>query len=70
MVSEANRILGCDKYAVNDRMDSLLAVEIFNVVQLHHNPEKSPYKACLIWNPKASLKYYCDIMDKYNELNK
>lgn len=68
MVDEANRIIKANYFTYEDRLDSLKSVEIFNVVQKHHNPNYCFKRATKIWNPTAGDWYYERIMLKYNEL--
>lgn len=70
MVREANRILGKDKYKLSDRTDIDKSVELFNVVQSYHNPNKDMNLALKIWNSKAPLSYHNKVINKYNELIK
>lgn len=68
MVDEANRIIGSNYFTYEDRLDSTKSIEIFNVVQRHHNSNYCFKRATEIWNPTAGEWYYNKIMLKYNEL--
>lgn len=57
MVKEANRILGEDAYSLDDRYSREKSVEMFNIVQNHHNPDKDVMEALRIWNPRAPKGY-------------
>lgn len=70
MVREANRIVGNNKYKLSDRTNIDKSVELFNVVQAHHNPNKDLNLALKIWNSKAPLSYHKKVINKYNELIK
>jgi hypothetical protein len=50
MVREANRILGFDKFKLNDRFSAQISIEIFLTVQRHHNKDFNLKTACWIWN--------------------
>jgi len=68
MVEEANRILGIDRFTLEDRFSRVRSIEIFNVIQERYNPEKDMHLALKIWNPRAPLSYHVKVMEKYNEL--
>lgn len=67
-VKDANRIIGSNKYTLNDRFDREKSIEMFNVVQGWYNPNKDLHLAIKIHNPRASWQYHKDIENKYNEL--
>lgn len=68
LVQDCNRIVGYDKYDLDDRLDSLRSVEMFNVIQDHYNPQHDCHWALKIWNSRAPLSYHRKVMDKYNEI--
>lgn len=70
MVDECNRIVGYKHFEYEDRMDSIKSVQIFNIVQKHHNPKRNIHLALKIWNSKANLEYHRKVENKYNELRK
>lgn len=49
MVYECNRILGYDKYTLNDRMYPAKAIEMFYVYQDYYNPTHDFETMCRIW---------------------
>lgn len=38
LVEDCNRILKCETFTLEDRLDSLKSVEMFNIIQDHYNP--------------------------------
>lgn len=68
LVDDANRIIGYDKYTYEDRYDSVMSVEMFNVIQSYYNPTRDIHLALKIWNSKAPLSYHRKVMDKFNEI--
>ena len=53
MIREVNRVLKLQgsyyRFSPADRSDSLKSVQIWYIVQKHHNPEYDPMLACRIW---------------------
>lgn len=68
LVEDCNRILKNDVYSLEDRLDSLKSVEMFNVIQDHYNPQHDLHLALKIWNGRAPLSYHIKVMDKFNEI--
>lgn len=68
LVKDANRILGYDKYSLDDRKDADKSTEIWNVIQDHYNPSHDLHLALKIWNPRAPLSYHKNIMTEYARL--
>ena len=68
LVEDCNRIVKCEKYSLEDRLDSLKSVEMFNIIQQHYNPQKDYHWALKLWNSGAPLSYHRKVMDKYNEI--
>ena len=64
-VKEANRILKRKEYTLDDRFSHKKSVEIFNIIQSHHNPTFNYRKACKIWNPGAGKSYTEKILKEY-----
>ena len=62
MTDEANRI--CEitgnpkRFVLDDRLDSLKSTQIFFIVQDYWNPSYDLKRACMLWNPLASVNYY------------
>ncbi len=65
MVEEVNRILGYNKYKLEDRKDSVKSVEIFFTVQDYWNFNYHEKNACSIWN--IGLPIYKIKTDKHKE---
>ena len=63
-VAEANRLSGTEQYTLNDRLDSLKSIEMFNIIQKHHNPQKDIDRAIMLHNPGASARYRNDIKNR------
>lgn len=68
LVEDCNRIVKYEKYLLEDRLDSLKSVEMFNVIQRHYNPQRDYHWALKLWNSGAPLSYHRTVMDKYNEI--
>ena len=67
-VNEANRILGREKYRHEDCWSKEVSVEIWNVIQNHHNPDHDHDKAIDIWNPNHPDSYKDGVQLYYNQL--
>jgi len=67
-VAEVNRLLGKEKYFLEDRISREKSMEMFNIIQKHYNPEFDINKAIKLHNPGASENYHNKIIIKYNEL--
>lgn len=68
MVAEANRIIGYDKYTLEDRFSREKSIEMWQVVQDYHNPEKDIEEALKWHNRYAPKQYVVDVFSKYNDL--
>lgn len=68
MVAEANRIIGYDKYTLEDRFSRDKSIEMWQVVQDYHNPEKDIEEALKWHNRYAPKQYVVDVFCKYNDL--
>lgn len=68
IVDDCNRILGCEAFTLEDRLDSLKSVEMFNIIQDHYNPQHDYHWALKLWNSRAPLSYHRKVMDKFNEI--
>ena len=68
LVTDCNRIIGYDKYSLEDRLDSLKSVEMFNLIQDHYNPQHDYHWALKLWNSGAPLSYHRKVMDRFNEI--
>lgn len=67
-VAEANRIIGEDVYSDKDRFSALCSLEMFEVVQSYHNPDRCPHMALKLHNPKAPVSYHKRVMAEYDKL--
>lgn len=68
IIEDCNRILGYNKYTLDDRYSREKSIEIFNIIQAYYNPQKDFNLALKIWNPRSPLSYHRDILNKYEEL--
>lgn len=68
LLQDCNRILKTERFTLEDRLDSLKSVEIFNIIQDHYNPQHDYHLALKIWNGHAPLSYHRKVMDKFNEI--
>lgn len=68
LVEDCNRILKCETFTLEDRLDSLKSVEMFNIIQDHYNPQHDYHWALKLWNSGAPLSYHRKVMDKFNEI--
>lgn len=68
LLQDCNRILKNEGFTLEDRLDSLKSVEMFNIIQDHYNPQHDYHWALKIWNGKAPLSYHRKVMDKFNEI--
>jgi len=64
MVKEVNRVLGFDKYTLQDRWDKQKSIEMFNVIR-HNTPNPTNEKIARNWNggpngykKNSTLKYW------------
>lgn len=56
-VAEVNRLLGEERYTLEDRYDIQKSVEMYCVYQAHKNPQKDIERAIWLHNPTASVNY-------------
>lgn len=68
IVEDCNRILKNERFSLEDRLDSLKSVEMFNIIQDHYNPQHDYHWALKLWNSGAPLSYHRKVMDKFNEI--
>lgn len=66
-VREVNRILGEERYGLESRLSLSASLEMFEIMQSHHNPNKDIDRAIKLHNPKAGDWYRERV---YNEMNK
>ena len=67
-VKEANRILGKEQFTLEDRWSKERSVEMWHVIQNHHNPSHDHDKALQIWNPNHQPTYLQNIQTHYDTL--
>ncbi len=67
MVKEVNRVLGFDKYTLQDRWDKQKSIEMFNVIR-HNTPHPTNEKVARNWNggpngyrKNSTLKYWVKV---------
>lgn len=62
MVEEANRISRIkginQSFTLTDRLDSTKSVQMWYIVQNYWNESYALKRACIVWNPLASINYY------------
>lgn len=68
LVSDVNRILGQERYTLDDRYDPEKSVEMFNIIQNHYNPSRDKATALRVWNRHAPESYQKEIFDMYSYL--
>jgi hypothetical protein len=56
-VKEVNRLLGEEKYSHEDAFNPEKSMEMFTIMQNHHNPENDIDRAIASHNPTASSAY-------------
>ena len=65
MVDEANRILGYDNFAHDDRFVWDSCARMFEIVQTYHNPTLDIDKAITIWNKGCPNSYRNNVKKVY-----
>lgn len=77
MVYEVNRILGCNKYKLKDRFDSIKSIEMFKIYTNHHTPDWNLELVARRWNGGyngelnlSTLNYYLKIKNHDNKETK
>jgi len=68
MLKHANKIVGYDRYKLDDRWNVEKSIEIFWIVQEYHNPNLWLDQACHLWNAGISDKKFWDITSDYREM--
>ena len=66
-VEEVNRIIDTPKYTLDMRTNVEHSLEMFEIYQAHHNPERDIVRAIKLHNPRAG-QWYADRV--LNELSK
>ena len=67
LVEDVNRIIGANQFSLEDRRDSVLSVQMFNIIQNHYNKNKDKRTALKLWNPNAPETYYKKVMNEYKK---
>jgi hypothetical protein len=67
-VREVNRILKEERYDLSDRTNIYKSLEMFEVYQEHHNPDKDILTAIKLHNPGAGKWYTEKVMNKFKKL--
>lgn len=73
-VRECNRILGYKAYRYEDRKDKQKSIEMFRIIQRHHNPEGDIVNAIRLWSegttyrshPTKRTGYLRKVLRRYN----
>lgn len=68
LLRDCNRILEMEIFKLEDRLDSLKSVEMFNIIQDHYNPQHDYHWALKLWNSGAPLSYHRKVMDRFNQI--
>lgn len=68
LLHDCNRILEMEIFKLEDRLDSLKSVEMFNIIQDHYNPQHDYHWALKLWNSGAPLSYHRKVMDRFNQI--
>lgn len=68
-VAEVNRIAG-GGYGLEQRTNRDLSIEMFEIYQGHHNPDKDIIKAIRLHNPRAGNAYLQKVLAEYEYLKK
>ena len=69
-VADVNRILGEERYTLEDRRSLKKTLEMFEVYQGHYNPEHDVDLAIHLHNPRAGEWYKGRVYDQMNEIRK
>lgn len=68
-VDECNRILSIRhskrRYTLTDRLNRQASIEMFLIMQSHHNPKLNPLTACRLHNPTDTERYAITILNRY-----
>ena len=69
-VREVNRIIGEQRYTLEDRFDIDKSLEMFEIMNQRYNPERCIIKAISIHNPKAPESYKRNVLREYSRLKR
>lgn len=67
-VAECNRLSGHEKYSMHDRLSRHKSLEMFEVINKHHNPKKDIHKAIHLHNPRGGDAYKNRVLRKMEEM--
>lgn len=67
-VAEANRLIGMERYKLDDRFNPVKSREMFEIIQAHHNPYYNVIKAIRDHNPKAGRWYLDRVLKKMDSI--
>lgn len=67
-VKECNRIQKDVVYTLEDRYDSVKSLEMFAIVQNHHNPHHDLDRAIYLHNPTAGPEYREEVLRKFKTI--
>lgn len=67
-VQQVNQILKAEVFDLNDRYDRAKSIAMFDVYQGYYNPDRDIHWALKLWNPRSSIQYHLDVMNKMSEL--
>lgn len=67
-VAECNRLAGHEKYSMHDRLSRHKSLEMFELINKHHNPKKSIHRAIHLHNPRGGDAYKNRVLRKMEEM--
>ena len=70
MVREVNSILGHKKYKPKDAYNKTKALEMWYIIQKHHNPTYDLKRMCLVWNGVPNKKNASRSKDYYKKVQR
>lgn len=67
-VRDVNRVVGYERYDLDDRYSIELSIEMFNILQAAYNPSRDLHFALKLHNPLAPVSYHRKVMAVYQRL--
>lgn len=67
-IKEVNRLLGYDKWVIDDRLDPTKSFQIFEDMMSYKNPSRDIDTAIKIHNPKAGKWYYKRVLKRMGQV--
>lgn len=67
-IKEVNRLLGYDKWVIDDRLDPTKSFQIFEDMMSYKNPSRDIDTAIKLHNPKAGKWYYKRILKRMEQV--